>query len=136
MGNLANSYATTVQSEQDAGKVLTINGGLQVLDDCINGRFAIVSTGGTKTLKGTPAIPEAQHIFLDISGALTSNLIVEIPVAAGTGRNRLYFVKNGTSGAFTVTIRAVGQTGVVITQGKKKWVLFNGTDIENGTTEI
>lgn len=136
MGNLSNLFATTPVSEQDAQKVATYNGALAVLDNAIAGRLAIATTGGTTTLTGTPLAPQAQNVFLDISGVLTSNAIIQIPVAAGTGRCRMYFVKNGTTGAFSVTIRAVGQTGVTVTQTKKKWLLFNGTDIENASTEI
>lgn len=136
MGNLNNSYARTLTSEQDGSKVLVLNGMAQILDDCINGKLDIVSTGGTVTLTGDPDHPQAQHMFLNITGALVSNLIVQIPVAAGSGRNRIYFVKNGTTGAFSVTIRAVGQTGVTVTQTKKKFLVFNGTDIENATAEI
>lgn len=136
MGSLTNSFATTPVSEQDAQKVSTYNSALQILDDSINGVLAISTTGGTTTLTGTPAAPQAQHIFLSITGVLASNAIIEIPVAAGTGRNRIYAVKNATTGAFTVTVRAVGQTGVTVTQGKKKLLLWNGTDIENLTAEI
>lgn len=136
MGQLTNLYATTVVSDSDDQKIPTINGMGQILDDAIAGKLDIVTTGGTTTLTGTPAAPQAQHVFLNISGVLASNAIIQIPVAAGTGRCRMYFVKNACTGAFTVTIRAVGGTGVTITAAKKKWLLFNGTDIENASTEI
>lgn len=135
MGNLTNSYAETLTTGQ-AQKEATINAALQILDSSIAGRLAISTTGGTTTLTGTVAAPQAQNMFLDISGVLASNAIIQIPVAAGTGRCRIYAVKNGTTGGFSVTIRAVGQTGVTITQTKKKLLLFNGTDIENLTSEI
>lgn len=133
---LTNTAATTPVSEQDTAKVAPYNAMAQILDDAIAGILNISTTGGTTTLTGTPAAPQAQHIFLNITGVLGSNAIIQIPVAAGTGRCRIYAVKNGTTGAFTVTIRAVGQTGVTVTQTKKKLLLFNGTDIENLTAEI
>jgi len=133
---LTNTAATTIASENDSNKAFAVNAMAQILDDSIDGILNISTTGGTTTLTGTPAAPQAQHMFINIAGVLGSNAIIQIPVAAGTGRNRIYAVKNGTTGAFTVTIRAVGQTGVTITQGKKKMLLFNGVDIENLTTEI
>jgi hypothetical protein len=136
MSNLTNSYATTPVNEQDANKVVTYNAALQILDSAINGRLAISTTGGTTTLTGTPAAPQAQNMFLDVSGTLTSNAIIEIPVAAGTGRNRIYVVKNGTSGAFTLTVRKVGGTGVTVTQGNTGFVFYNGTDIAYATPQI
>lgn len=199
MGSLTNSSATTPVSEYDATKVATYNDALQILDSAINGRWPISTTGGTTTLLGTPASPEAQNIFLDVSGTLSSNGIIEIPtstpasvtgsiatttltvtaVASGTlrigsvlsgtgvtagttitafgtgtggtgtytvsasqtvssttitaadsgGRNRLYIVKNGTTGAYTLTIRVVGGTGITVTQGTTAILLYNGTDI-------
>lgn len=129
MGNLTNSFATTPVSEYDATKVATYNALVQILDSAINGRLAISTTGGTTTLTGTPAAPQAQNLFLDVSGTLASNGIIEIPVAAGTGRNRLYIVKNGTSGAFSLTVRKVGGTGVTVAQGSTAILLYNDTDI-------
>lgn len=130
MGNLTYSGATTVASELDANKIATINEMSQILDSMIAGSLPISTTGGTTTLSGTPATPQSQNMFLNITGTLTSNAIVEIPVAAGTGRNRIYIVKNGTTGAFTVTVRAVGGSGVIIAQGGTEFVYYNNTDID------
>lgn len=130
MGNLTNSYATTPVSEFDATKVATYNAALQVLDSAINGRLPISTTGGTTTLTGTPAAPQAQNLFLDVSGTLTSNATIEIPIAAGTGRNRLYIVRNGTTGAFTLTVKKVGGTGVAVAQSAVRLLYYNDTDID------
>lgn len=135
MGSLTNSNATTVSSELDATKIATINGALQILDSAIAGELPITTTGGTTTLTGTPLSPQAQNMYLNLTGTLTSNAIVEIPVAAGTGRNRIYVVKNGTTGAFTVTVRKVGGTGVTVGQGKTRILLYNGSDIDYAAPE-
>lgn len=132
MGNLTHSYATTVASEHDEGKIATINAALQILDSAINGRLTISTTGGTTTLTGTPAAPQAQNLFLDVSGTLASNGIIEIPIAAGTGRNRHYIVRNGTSGAFSLTVRKVGGTGVTVAQGYTAILIYNDSDIVKG----
>lgn len=136
MGQLTNSYATTPVSEQDASKVATYNAALQILDDSINGQIDIAVTTADVTLTGTPAAPQAQHIFLNVTGALTGNRSILIPVAAGTGRNRIYVVKNGTSGAFTLTVKKVGGTGVTVTQGKIALLLYDGSDITHAITDL
>lgn len=142
MGNLTNSYATTPVSEFDATKVATYNAALQILDSAINGRVPISTTGGTTTLSGTPGSPQAQNLFLDISGALASPAIIEIPIAAGTGRNRIYIAKNGTTNAHSTTVRKVGGTGVTVTQGATAILLYNDSDIvklyevNNSTSQV
>src|SRR5882724_2609445 len=126
---LANTYATRVQDDLVASKIPTINEMAQILDSAIAGRLPISTTGGTTTLTGTNAAPQAQNMFLDISGVLASGATIEIPISATSGRNRIYAVRNGTTGAFSVTVRAVGGTGVTVTQGFIALLLYNGTDI-------
>jgi hypothetical protein len=128
MATTTNLSITTLETGQ-AQKEATLNSGAALLDAAIAGKLDIVTTGGTTTLTGTPTAPQAQNMFLNISGTLTSNATIEIPVAAGTGRNRLYIVKNGTSGNFSVTIKKVGGTGVEITQGITSFVMYDGSDI-------
>lgn len=129
MGNLINLFATTIASEFDANKSTVINEALQMIDNGLAGKLDISTTGGTTTLTGTPAAPQAQNMLLNVSGTLTSNATIEIPVAAGTGRNRIYIVKNGTSGAFTLTVKKVGGTGVIIGQGLTEFLYYDGSDI-------
>lgn len=129
MGNLVNGFAAVPVNEQDATKVATYNLALQMLDDMIGGKQDITTTGGTTTLVGTPANPQAQHMFLNVTGALASPAIIEIPVAAGTGRNRIYVVKNGTTGAQTLTVRKVGGTGAAVLQGSVALLYYDGSDI-------
>lgn len=136
MGNLPHSWATTISSESEASKITTINADLIMHDNMIAGTLAVSTTGGTRTLFGTPANAEAQNMFFDVTGVLASNAIIEIPVAAGTGRNRIYVVKNGTTGAFTLTVRKVGGTGVTVGQGNTGFLLYNGTDIAYAAPQI
>jgi hypothetical protein len=139
MANLPNTNAIIPVNEQDSNKVGNYNLALQILDAAINGQLDIANAGGTVTLTGTTgslATAQAQNLFLNITSTLTSNLIIQIPIAAGTGRNRVYVVRNGSSGAFTVTVRKVGGTGVTVTQGNTVILLYNGTDIQYATPQI
>lgn len=136
MGSLTNSYATVPVSEQDATKVATYNGALAIHDSMIAGRLSISTTGGTTTLTGTNAAPQAQNMFLDVSGVLASDAIIEIPVSATSGRNRIYIVRNLTTGNKLLTVRAVGGTGVVIPRNISVFVFYNGTDIQYFSGQI
>lgn len=136
MPNTTNLFGTTVSSEFDDTKVATYNALAQILDDAIAGKLDVSTTGGTTTLTGTPAAPQAQKMFLNVSGTLASNATIEIPVAVGTGRNRIYVVKNGTTGAFTLTVKKVGGTGVTVGQGNTAFLLYNGTDIAYAAPQI
>ena len=130
MGNLTNLQATTPVSEYDATKIATLNALVQILDDSIAGSLAISITTADVVLTGTPAAPQAQHLFLNVSGALTGNRAITVPVTAtGVGKACLYIVKNGTSGAFTLTFKLAGGTGATIGQGSTAICFFDGTDI-------
>lgn len=134
MATTINLAGTTLDTGQ-VQKEVTINEMSALLDAAIAGRLAVSTTGGTTTLTGTAVAPQAQNLFIDISGTLTSNATIEIPVAAGTGRNRIYVVKNGTSGAFTLTVKKVGGTGVTVTQGKIALLLYDSSDIVRAVSD-
>lgn len=134
---LTNLFATLPASESDAQKVAPYNAALQIIDSAIAGRLAISTTGGTIPFTGTVAAPQAQNMFFDISGALTSDAILPIPISATSGRNRIFIVRNGTSGAHIVTIRVVGSSaGVTVDQGNTAFLLYNGTDIAYAAPQI
>lgn len=75
---------------------------------------------------------QAQYRRIDLSGALTGSISVIFPLQAGKD----WLVVNGTSGAFTVTCKVSGQTGITITQGTRCYVSCGASDIERATAEI
>lgn len=85
----------------------------------VGGYLSKAVTGGTVVLTST----EASNPVIGLSGTLTSNLILEIPVAS----KRIYSISNATTGAFTVTIKVTGLTPtVLVAQGKRNLVYTNG----------
>lgn len=112
-----------------AFKEVTINKAIDMIEATVAGEFDLTITGGTTTLLGTQASPEAQHAFFKVSGTLTSAATIQFPVAAGTGRPRIFAVQNNTSGSFTLTLKTVGGTGVTLTQSKYCLFLYNGSNI-------
>lgn len=128
MGNTTNLYAQTPVDETVATKVASYNALAQILDSAIAGLLTIFTTGGTTTLTGTVAAPQAQNMFLSVEGILTSNAIIQIPVSETSGRNRIYVIKNSTTGNYLLTVRAVGGTGIVIPRNTSVLVFLNDND--------
>lgn len=79
------------------------------------------TTGGTTTLSKTTA----REIIQRVTGVLVSNAIIEVPAAA----TAWWIFKNETTGAFTVTVKVNGQTGVVVPQSTAMMLRCNGTDV-------
>lgn len=85
----------------------------------VGGFLSKTTTGGTTTLTTV----EASNPVIKISGTLTSNAVLEIPVAS----KRNYSIENATTGAFTLTVKHVGLTpSVLVAQGKRNIVMTNG----------
>lgn len=130
MATTANLRGTKLEVGQ-AQKEATINGLFDLFDSAISGKLDVSITAADVTLTGTPAAPQAQNKYFNLSGTLTGNRSLIFPVNdddPATGNPRTIYVKNGTSGAFTVTVKVSGQTGVMVTQGHTAILLHNGTD--------
>lgn len=68
---------------------------------------------------------ELQNIRLKVTGTLTANVALKIPV----GISGHWVVSNGTTGGFSLTVKqATGDTGVTITQGKSNIIFSDGTN--------
>ncbi len=90
------------------------------VQNAVGGALSKTTTGGALVLTAA----EASNPVIIISGALTSNAILEIPVAS----RRIYSVQNGTTGAFTLTVKHVGLTpSVLVAQNKRNLIFTNGS---------
>ncbi|CAB4137067.1 hypothetical protein UFOVP326_1, partial [uncultured Caudovirales phage] len=73
----------------------------------------------------------AGHGIIVLTGLLTANIAVTVPVPAGR-----WIVFNNTTGAFTLTFRTVSGAGIAIVQGRIAEVWSNGTDILQSQTHF
>lgn len=96
------------------------NSNYEFLEDAVTEISAITVTTANVTLSAE----QFRSAYLKFSGALTGNR--NIIVAARKG---WWFVYNGCSGNFTLTIKVSGQTGVVIPQGEYMIVFCDTTDV-------
>jgi hypothetical protein len=69
------------------------------------------------------------RIAYSFGGTLTANMQVLIPATI-----QQYWISNDTSGAFSLTVKVSGQTGVIVPQGARGIYYCNGTDIIDADT--
>jgi hypothetical protein len=136
--------------EEGIGTVLTGPNRLErtVILASSNAGAAVNWAAGTRTLRcgpsGTLGIPrtlsksvagtgttvltqdEQRRDVLEFTGVLTGNRTIEVDASPW-----VWVVYNNTSGAFTLTLKVTGQTGVVIQQGARVSVYCDGTDIRS-----
>jgi hypothetical protein len=84
-----------------------------------------VAGTGTYTLSGF----ELNRISYDLIGALTGNRIVVVPTTV-----QQYWITNGTTGAFTLTVKTSAGSGVVVSQGGAAILYCDGTNVVNAQT--
>lgn len=71
---------------------------------------------------------EVNHAVFKFTGALSDNINVIVPTD-----EKIYHCWNATSGAFTLTVKTSAGTGQAVTQGKKRSVFCDGTNVEDLT---
>lgn len=90
---------------------VVLNADLSILDLNRGGRLNISVAGSSDvTLTST----QARNFYQNLTGALTGNISLIFPATAGS----YYSIKNATSGAYTITAKPSGGTGIVLPQGQ------------------
>jgi len=132
---MASSYSTDLKLElqvtgENAGTWGDItNTNLVILQQSIAGYSSIAlnaTTGATLTYtNGLPS--DGKNAVLNLTGTITGNVSLTIPAGV---TNKTYIIRNSTTGAFTVTVKISGQTGVTFSATDKgtKILYANGTD--------
>jgi hypothetical protein len=75
------------------------------------------------------ASDQARNAVVNLTGAMTAGRNVVVPTA-----NKLYLIKNSTTGGFAVTVKTAAGTGVLIPPGTARWVYADGTNVVDGLT--
>lgn len=84
------------------------------------GTYTINTTGGTTT--PDPSVLGVTTLL--VSGTLTSNAVLVLPLTAGMR----WIVANNTTGSFTLTVQGSTGSGVAISQGSALTVFTDGTN--------
>jgi hypothetical protein len=136
---MASSYSTDLKLElqvtgENAGTWGDItNTNLVILQQSIAGYSGISIAGGAGNtdLTFTNGLQSnGKNAVIELTGTITGNRTVTITTASGV-KNKVYVIRNSTSGAFTVTVKIEGQTGVTFSATDKgtKILYLNGTDV-------
>ena len=136
---MASSYSTDLKLEiqvtgENAGTWGDItNTNLVILQQAIAGYSGISIAGGagnTDLTFSNGLTSNGKNAVLELTGTITGNRTVTITTASGV-TNKVYVIRNSTTGAFTVTVKVQGQTGVTFSATDKgtKILYLNGTDV-------
>ena len=136
---MVSSYSTDLKLElqvtgENAGTWGDItNTNLVILQQSIAGYSGISIAGGAGNtdLTFTNGLQSnGKNAVLELTGTITGNRTVTITTASGV-TNKVYVIRNSTVGAFTVTVKIEGQTGVTFSATDKgtKILYLNGTDV-------
>jgi hypothetical protein len=90
------------------------------IDDKLGDTTDITTTGGSTTLTDEQELVAA----LQVGGTLVANATIVF-----SGRGGVWVIENNTTGAFSLTAKVSGQTGVEIAQGSTTIIWCDGTDI-------
>lgn len=113
--------------EQQGTWGITTNTNLGTLiEEAVGGYVSVAVTDGADTVltvsNGTA--DQSRNMTLNFTGALTAARNVIAPAI-----EKIYLVKNATTGGFAVTLKVSGQTGVSIPNGQTALVYVDGTDV-------
>ena len=116
------------------------NANLNLIEQLTGGHLEVSIAGGAGTtaldidngaLTGT-----AQQRVLELTGSITGNRIVTFPVLT----ENVYFIKNGTSGAYTVQLKAASGSGATVTYSTtdKGWkiIYLDGVATNTGVYQL
>lgn len=96
-----------------------------LLEEAIGGYVSVAVTDGADTTLTTinGGADQSRNMTINLTGALTGDRNVICPAI-----EKLYVVKNATTGGFAVTFKVSGQTGVSVPNGATVFLYVDGTD--------
>jgi hypothetical protein len=137
---MASTATTNIRLEkQEQGVAQTwgtaLNTLIDIVDASVCGLIEVATTGGTTTLTNTDyTVTNAKYAVLRVTGATTSNAIIEVPTIAGF--SKAYHVINETTeggSSTTLTIKSSGHAGVTVPRSCSALVLVRNI---GGTHEV
>lgn len=111
----------------------TVNNNVTTMvEQAVAGYAAVTMTDADYTLTtANGTTDEARCMYLKISGTLTAARNVICPTA-----NKLYFVKNNTTGGYAITLKTSGGTGISISSGVTVALMCDGTNVVSAVDSV
>ena len=116
------------------------NTNLTLIEQIAGGYVSVSIAGGAGTqaldIDNGALTGEAQNRVIEFTGTISGNRVITVPV----NTENFYFIKNNTSGSYTVQLKADSGSGATVTfaTGNKGWkvVYFDGVATNTGVYEI
>ena len=116
------------------------NANLNLIEQLTGSYLSVSIAGGAGTqaldIDNGALTGEAQNRVIEFTGTISGNRIITVPV----NTENFYFIKNNTSGSYTVQLKAASGSGATVTwaTGNKGWkvVYFDGVATNTGVYEI
>jgi hypothetical protein len=104
-----------------------------LLEEAIGGYVSVTVTDGADTTLTTSngSADQSRNMVINLTGALTATRNVICPAI-----EKLYVVKNATTGGQSVVFKVSGQTGVTVPNGTIEFLYVDGTDARTITGSI
>ena len=130
---MASTFTTNIRLEKQGdgenpnawGTILNSNV-IDLVDQAV-AAYQIVSVSGTTPLTLTQvngATDQSRKAILSFDGTLTAETSIIIPSV-----NKMYYVRNNTSGSFALKIKTAGNTAATIEQGSNVMIATDGTNV-------
>jgi hypothetical protein len=144
---MVSSYSTDLKLElmvtgEQAGLWGDItNTNLNILQQAIAGYDSVAlnaTTGATLTFSNG-LLSNGKNAVLNLTGTLTSSVNVIVPDSgSGTAPEKVYTVKNSTTGSYAVTFKTTSGTGATWAAGDKgvKLLYSDGTNITDVNSQL
>lgn len=94
---------------------------ITLIDNALGSTYAANMAGSSDITLSTA---NAGNLVHNLTGIITANINYIFP--ANTGR--FIVIKNGTTGAFTVTVKTSGGTGIAVTQGTTQFIYIDSSN--------
>lgn len=97
-----------------------------MIEQAISGYVSIATADANVTLTtANGADDQARNMIVRLTGALTANRNITVPSV-----EKLYVIKNSTTGSFTLTVKTAAGTGVTIPNGDRATLVYcDGTNV-------
>jgi hypothetical protein len=130
--NLRLELITTGEQQGTWGSTTNTNLGT-LLEEAIGGYVSVTVSDVADTTLTTSngSADQSRNMVINLTGALTSTRNVICPAI-----EKLYVVKNATTGGQSVVFKVSGQTGVTVPNGIIEFIYVDGTDARSITGSI
>jgi hypothetical protein len=129
---MASSYTSRIRLEKQAdgenpnswGLILNQNV-IDLVDEAIAGYTVVsVSSVPVSLTSNDGSTDQSRNMSLEIAGTLTADVTITVP-----SQEKLYFIRENTTGSFVTKIKTAGGTATELTQTTNLMVACDGTEI-------